>query len=221
MPCPKQRRGTRVRHHLPAAVTRSLAAGSTAPYLSWARSSLILTRFPTLVHFPTLLCTLALACGLAASRHRAEVPDRRIVDAVTVANRASELAHGYAGYADSEGVWNGVPFRQSRGWMHFALKTFDDTDVTLAFSFVVTDSVSRRYDVVVEDSLIASRTFEPARSASPVVDVPVPFALTKGKTSIVVYVRARDGITPPLREVRTIQDHNEFAFSSHFSGATR
>jgi hypothetical protein len=146
--------------------------------------------------------------------------DRRVVDAVTVADRRSEAAHGYAAHADTSAALNGVAYRQTRGWMHFTLKTFDDTDVTLALTFVATDSVSRRYDVVVEDSVIASRTFD-ASAPSPVVEVPVPFSLTKGKTVVVVLVRARDGLTPPLRELRTIQDHNELDFSSYSFGATR
>lgn len=170
---------------------------------------------------PLVLCTLGWQSAAGARVASESARDRRIVDAVSVGNPASERAHGYAGRADTVALFDGVPARQTREWMHFALKTFDDTDVTLALTFVVADSVPRRYDVVVEDSVVASKTFGPQDSAKPVVDVPVPFVLTKGKTNIVVYVRARGGLTPALREIRTIQDHNELDFSSFSFGATR
>ena len=159
--------------------------------------------------------------SLAALAASLPAPDRRIVDSVTVANLASETSHGYAGQADTVGLADGVRFRQTRGWLHYALRTFDDTEVTLALSFVPTDSVSRDYDVVVADSVIATRSYAGRRDSLPTVEVPVPFALTRGKASIIVLLRARGGLTPPLREVRTIQDHNEFDVSPHSFGASR
>jgi hypothetical protein len=138
--------------------------------------------------------------------------DRRVVDGVEAGNAESEATHGYAGHEAVAGVVEGKPFRQASGWMRYALTTFDDTDVTVACTFVRTDSLPRRYDIVVEDSLIATR--ELTASTPVVIELTVPFSLTRGKTNIVVVVRARGGLTPALQSIRTVQDHNEVDHSA-------
>lgn len=135
--------------------------------------------------------------------------DRRIVDWVIAGNAESEASHGYAGHDDLAGVVNDTSYRQARGWMRYALTTFDDTEVTVALTFVGGNAPSN-YDVVVEDSLVASRTFAEPAGRSKVVEVAVPFSLTKGRTNIAITIRGRAGATPALRELRTIQDHHEF-----------
>lgn len=152
---------------------------------------------------------------VAASRLESAVVDRRVVDVAEAGTAASEAAHGYAGHDAFTGVAAGRPYRQARGWMHYALTTFDDTEVTVALTFVAIDRLPRAYDVVVEDSLIATRTFAPASSAPVVVEFTAPFAITRGRTNIAVVIRARDGLTPALHEVRTIQDHNEVNAVDH------
>ncbi len=158
--------------------------------------------------FPLRL--VLVACVLTSSTR---VFDRRVVDVAEVGNARSEANHGYAGDDVVTGVVDGTPFRQARGWMRYALAIFDDTEVTVALTFVpqaVDDvHVPRRYDVLVEDSLVASRTFTAQTTTPTVVDIVVPLAITKGRTSIAVTIRARGGPTPALRELRTIQDHNE------------
>jgi len=149
------------------------------------------------------------ACVLSAFT---PVYDRRVVDVADVGNARSEAIHGYAGNDVISGVAEGQPFRQARGWMRYALTTFDDTDVTVALTFVTTVNdvlATRGYDVIVEDSLIATRTFTAQTPTPTVVDIAVPLAITKGRTSIAVIIRARGGLTPALRQLRTIQDHNE------------
>ena len=161
---------------------------------------------------------LALLTTLAPTRSARR--DRRIVDVVEAGNARSELAHGFVGVSTLAGASQGATYRQARGWMRYALTTFEDTDVTVAFTFVALDSASNRFDVVVEDSVIVTRSWSPGSATSPVVEVVVPFALTKGKNNIAVTLRARDGKTPALRDVRTIQDHLEDR-SLHFTGAVR
>ena len=147
----------------------------------------------------------ALLFATAAAR-----PDRRIVDTAEAGNSSSEAVHGYAGDNVSVGVLDGKSYRQARGWMHYALKTFEDTPVTVACTFVSTDNVARGYDIVVEDSVLVSRTFTSQSNAPSVVEIAVPFSLTKGKVSVAVIIRARGGPTPALHMIRTIQDHYEF-----------
>ncbi len=146
---------------------------------------------------------------LSAATERARDParDRRVVDTVHVGDPVSEALHGFVGHDDTTLVVEGAPARQTRGSMRYALITFDDTHVTVACTFVGTASGS--YDVVVEDSLIATKRYDATSAAPTVVEIDVPFAVTNGKASVVVVVRARGGSTPLLRELRTIQDHNE------------
>jgi len=170
---------------------------------------------------PPLGALLITAFALGVTVQDSTVRDRRVVDVADVGDARSESAHGFAGHDIVAGVVDGKPYRQTSGWMHFALKTFEDTEVTVALTFVGVDSVSRRYDIVVEDSLLATRTLGTPLTEQVTTDVVVPFSLTKGKASIAVVIRARGGLTPALRQVRTIQDHYELDPSQNPTGVTR
>ncbi len=161
------------------------------------------------------------AFALGVTVPHSTVRDRRVVDVADVGDVRSEYAHGFAGYDVVAGMINGKPHRQTAGWMHFSMTTFEDTEVTVALTFVGTDSVSRTYDVVVEDSLLTTRTLGAALSEQATVDLVVPFSLTKGKANVAVVIRARGGLTPALRQVRTIQDHHELDPSQNPTGVTR
>ena len=159
--------------------------------------------------------------AFASNTPTSTVPDRRVVDVVEVGDSRSESSHGFAGHEVVAGTVDGKSYRQARGWMHFAMTTFEDTEVTVALTFVGIDTVSRSYDIVVEDSLLTTRTFATPLTGQATVDVVVPFSLTKGKAHIAVVIRARSGLTPALRQVRTIQDHYEFDPSQNPTGVTR
>lgn len=155
-------------------------------------------------------CLIALGVSLLAGIGR----DRRVVDTVHVGDAVSEASHGYAASDVVMHTINGRSYRSARGWMRYALTTFDDTEVTLTCTFAPNDRASaERYDILVEDSVIATRPLRASASdvtATPVVvEVAVPFGLTKGRTNIAVTIRARGGPTPLLGELRVIQDHNE------------
>ncbi|QJR34669.1 DUF6805 domain-containing protein [Gemmatimonas groenlandica] len=164
---------------------------------------------PTRLRRAAALAALLGACATAASANPFSARDRRVVDRVEAGNASSEAMHGYAAHEDTTGTADGRAFRQARDWIRYALTTFDDTDVTIACTFLSTTSGD--YDLVVEDSLIASRHYAAAGATPTVVEILVPYAVTKGKTSIAVVLRARGGPTPRLHELRTIQDHNEVA----------
>ena len=161
------------------------------------------------------------AFALCLTVPHSTVRDRRVVDVALVGDARSESAHGFAGHDVVAGMLDGKSHRQTSGWMHFSMTTFEDTEVTVALTFVGIDTVSRRYDIVVEDSLLATRTLSAPLSGQAAVDVIVPFSLTKGKANIAVVIRARDGLTPALRQVRTIQDHYELDPSQNPTGVTR
>ncbi|WP_411280226.1 DUF6805 domain-containing protein [Gemmatimonas sp.] len=168
------------------------------------------SRLGRVTHFRTAALLGLLATGTSAAAALPSMArDRRVVDVVEVGQVHSEVGHGYAAHDDTSGIDGGTSFRQARGWIRYALTTFDDTDVTIACTFLGT--ASGNYDLVVEDSLIASKRFDATTGVPTVVEIVVPFAVTKGKTNIAVLLRARGGSTPRLHELRTIQDHNEVA----------
>ena len=130
----------------------------------------------------------------------AAVPDLRVVDRVIVGNARSEQEHAYAG----EGASNGIA--QPHGWMRYALAVFDDTEVTIACTFGGSRG-PRKFELVVENKVIATSTFNSSDSAT--VEFRVPLAITAGRTNILVVLRAADGPTPQLLALRSVQDHNE------------
>jgi hypothetical protein len=153
----------------------------------------------------------ALAGALLLGAHR---PDRRVVDTVLVGDAASEALHGFDGAALSSGRVGAVTYRSTTGWMHYTLRTYDDTDVTLVLSFVRPDTmtgVRRRVDVLVENTLVASPHVHLDSVAFAPLQLVVPFALTKGKGHIAVVLRATDGPTPALAAIRTLQEHYELS----------
>lgn len=151
---------------------------------------------------------------VAGLLHSSSHADRRTVDQVSAGNAQSELSHGFAEHASTWGVDERGSYRETTGWIHYALATFEDTEVTLRMVFSG-DSIARQYNVVVQDSVIASGTITNDQLKQ--VDFPVPFVLTKGRSFISVTVQAHSGgsstPTPKLRLIQTVQEHNEFATS--------
>jgi hypothetical protein len=167
---------------------------------------------PPLLRRTAALAALLTACAAVALASPFAAPDRRVVDLVAAGSALSEAEHGYAGHDDSTGSADGRAYRQARGWMRYAVTTFDDTEVTIACTFL--SGTSGSFDLIVEDSVIATKRVDVTTGTPTVVELLVPFAVTKGKTSIAVMLRAHNGPTPRLHELRTIQDHNEVPLPS-------
>ena len=167
---------------------------------------------PPLLRRAAALAALLAACAIAIAASPFRHHDRRVVDLVAAGSARSEAEHGYAGHDDTTGTIDGRAYRQARGWMRYAVTTFDDTEVTIACTFL--SSASGSFDLIVEDSVVATKRVDVTTGAPTVVELLVPFAVTKGKTSIAVMLRAHDGPTPRLHELRTIQDHNEVPLPS-------
>ncbi|MBL0939403.1 MAG: hypothetical protein IBJ03_10930 [Gemmatimonadaceae bacterium] len=165
---------------------------------------------------PVRIALIALLSA-SVSLFSAETPDRRIVDTVIAGDAESEFAHGYAGHDDSAGIRNDTTFRLARGWMRYAMTTFDDTEVTIACVFTGSRDSTRHFDLIVEDSVVARATLAPTDSATRTLELRVPFDVTKGRTSIAVVLRGREGPTPALRKLSIVQDHHELATAVHHS----
>ena len=134
------------------------------------------------------------------------------MDVVKVGDAGSERDHDYAGEDVAAGLSGGQPFRQTRNWLRYTLKVYEDTEVTVAFTFVGSAGARVPFELVVEDKPVTTHVFTSPSAAPAVAELRVPFALTKGKTNIMVMLRATSGATgptPALLELRTIQDHLE------------
>jgi hypothetical protein len=157
-------------------------------------------RHPIITASKRFLLVVGLSATVAAR------PDRRIVDRITIGDVRSEQDHAYAGADVTSGVAGDRAFRQTRAWLRYALTIFDDTEVTVAFTFLGSDA-PRTFDLIVENHLVSSYTFRSAETAT--VELRVPLELTRGQTNILVTLRATNGPTPALLELRSVQDHNE------------
>ena len=134
---------------------------------------------------------------------------RRVVDVVNAGDAASEREHDYAGEGATAGVIDGRAYRQARGWLSYAMAVYDDTEVTLTCVFRGTEGRSLAFDLLVDGRPVKTRTVVPPSSLPAIVDLRIPFEITKGLTAIRVMLRAVDGPTPPLLELRTVQEHLE------------
>jgi len=134
---------------------------------------------------------------------------RRVVDVVTAGDSASERAHDFAGDCVTGGTIDGRPYWQTRGWLSYALAVYEDTEVTLACTFRGSEGRTLPFDLLVEGRKIATHRFASPSSAPVSVEIRVPFSLTRGLTSIFIMLRAVDGPTPGLLDLRTVQEHLE------------
>jgi hypothetical protein len=157
-------------------------------------------------------CLLVLAgAPLArASRVPAGRQGIRVVDAVDANDPQSEKDHGLAGRGLGEGLSGGRKWRNAREWFSYRLKTYEDSPLTLVCLFAAPEGGALAFDVLVDGRNVATRTVEP-RSPAPVeIDIHVPEAISLGKISVTVkFVAHRDGVTPGLLELRTVQEHLE------------
>ena len=168
---------------------------------------------------PSPACRLLAACLLFASSWgmssdpaagaREAGQSRRVVDIVQAGHATSERDHDYEGDGATSGVAGGRTFRQASGWLRYAMRVYDDADVTVACTFRGTSGRKARFELVVEERAIATHTLASPADDPVTKEFRVPAALTLGKTMITVLVRAVDGPTPALVELRTIQEHLE------------
>ena len=133
----------------------------------------------------------------------------RVVDVVKVGDPASEREHDYAGEGATAGVLDGRAYRQARGWLSYSMAVYEDTEVTLSCVFRGTEGRSLAFDLLIEGRQVKTQTLG-SPSAQPMsLDLLIPREITKGLTTIHVMLRAVDGPTPALLELRTAQEHLE------------
>ncbi len=133
----------------------------------------------------------------------------RVVDVVTVGDRISEAEHEYSGDGVIDGTVDGRPYRQTRGSLSYTLNVFDDTEVAVICVFRGTEGRRLAFDVLVEGRKVRTSTLVTPSAAPSSVEIRVPGDFTRNLTRIFVTVRAVDGPTPGLIELRTVQEHLE------------
>jgi hypothetical protein len=154
----------------------------------------------------TAVVVVLLAAVMAAG---ALAQGPRVVDLVKVGDRASEREHEYAGDGVADGIIDGKLYRQTRGSLSYALNVFDDSEVVIRCTFRGTEGRTLTFDLLVEGRNVGSRAFATPSAAPTSVEFRVPAGITRNLTRIYVTLRAVDGLTPGLMEMRTIQEHLE------------
>ena len=148
--------------------------------------------------------SLALALAVALSAQ-----GRRVVDVVLAGDEKSAHDHDAEGEGLTEGTVAGRPFRQAAGWLRYTLRTFDDTEVTVACLCRGTEGRRLTFELFVDGQAAGTHTLA-SPSADPVLkEYRVPAKLTLGKTTISVTLRGVNGPTPGVLELRTVQEHLE------------
>ena len=150
---------------------------------------------------------ILLACGTTGI---AGGQGRRVVDGVKVGDAIAERAHDYAGERVSDGLAeDGRRFRQALGWQRYTLAVYDDSEVALSFTFRGSEGRLESFDLMVEGRKVAAPTFTSLSAVPATIEIRLPMALTAGKTSLIVVLRAVDGPTPGLIELYALQEHLE------------
>jgi hypothetical protein len=163
-----------------------------------------------------LLCaSLAAAAGVTASAAGTAAwgamaaQSRWVVDVVRAGEEKSERDHDAAGEGVTDGLVAGRAYRQASGWLRYTLRTFDDTDVTIACLCRGTEGRRVTFDLLVDGREAGTHTLESASEEPVIREFPIPRSLTDGKAKIAVTLRGVRGPTPGVIELRTLQEHLE------------
>ena len=154
-----------------------------------------------------LSLALAFACACPASAVAGQA--RRVVDLVTVGAASSERDHEFSGAGVSTGVADGRTYREALGWQRYVLTVYEDSDVTLVCTFRGSNGPARPYVLEVEGTAVPVKPFTSATLAPVDVEIHVPAALSRRRTTIAVTIRAVDGPTPAVIQLKTVQEHLE------------
>ena len=152
---------------------------------------------------------VAAAPGLRAAAVGEGLQGRRVVDVVQAGDEKSARDHDAEGEGVTQGTVAGRAFRQASGWLRYTLRTFDDTEVTVACLCRGTEGRPFTFELLIDGQAAGTHTLA-SSSAGPVLkEYRVPEKLTLGKTTLSVTLRGVNGPTPGVIELRTVQEHLE------------
>lgn len=126
--------------------------------------------------------------NLAADAARRRDIERRTVDVVRIGDDASERLHGYKAEKTDGGVYEGRRFRYSRdGWFSYDLKALPNEPVRLMVTYWGGETRERTFDVLVDDTKIATQTLQEDRPGEFYDELyVVPIDALEGKSRITV-----------------------------------
>jgi len=134
---------------------------------------------------------------IALEQRDADTLEARTVDRVRIGERDSEAAHALASDRSNTGV-AGAPFthwRDAQGRFSYTLKVPSDQPAALRCVYWGGDA-GRAFDILIDGTKVATQTLTGARPGEYLpVTYPVPEALTRGKSQVVVRFEAKDGGT--------------------------
>jgi hypothetical protein len=157
----------------------------------------------------TIVAALCAASVAGAPSAAPAGQSRRVVDVVESGDPKSGRDHEAAGEGITEGTAAGRAFRQATGWLRYTLRTFDDTEVTVACLCRGTEGRRLTFELLVDGQAAGTQTLE-SPSADPVLkEWRLPERLTSGRTMVSVTLRGVGGPTPGVIELRTVQEHLE------------
>jgi hypothetical protein len=117
----------------------------------------------------------------------------RLVDEVKIGDSASESEHGMKARFSGKGAYMNTPVRDAinGGFISYVLKVDPAMPMTLRCKYWGNDNAARRFDILVNDKVIATQQLEfndPGRFFS--VEYDIPQTLTRGKTDVTIVFQA-------------------------------
>jgi uncharacterized protein len=142
----------------------------------------------------------------AAAVRQRSLPSRTL-DSVEVGLDAAEKAHEYQGPGATMADFDGRMGREASGqaWFSVELKARPDAPLSLACTYRGSEGKRRVFDILVDGERIATETLPYHPTELLDMEYPIPDALTRGKTRIVVKFQPQDrASTAQVFEVRTL-----------------
>ena len=131
----------------------------------------------------------------------------RTIDLVDLGTPASEKAHDYQASHATQPDFDGRLGREAAGdgWFSYALKARPDAPLDLAMACRGSEGQRRTFDIFVDGQRIATETLPYHPTELLDFEYPIPEALTRGKTRIVVKIQPRgQAATAQVFEMRTL-----------------
>jgi hypothetical protein len=146
----------------------------------------------------------------AAVEARQRSVSARTVDLVDLGLPASEKAHDYQNEAAAQADFDGRMGREAgrAAWFSYGLKARPDEPLSLAVTCRGGEGRRRVFDILVDGEKIATETLPYHPTELLEREYPIPDALTRGKTRIVVKFQPQDqAATAQVFEIRTVTRH--------------
>lgn len=125
--------------------------------------------------------------------------DRRTVDAVGTGEQQPEVDHKMKSSNSYTGNSHGEPWRDARdgGWFEFEMDTKGNTDLALMVRYWGDEGGNRKFDILVDNKLIATENIARKwrRSEHVNAEYPIPAGLLEGKKTVNVKFQSHKGNT--------------------------